>query len=90
MLAKKQISNTESIVYICPENKTAVVKITVVSVDGSEVPITIKLGDETTDLVFWSAVTDFIRTDALWLTSGDVIKVKTTGTVNVFVDGKEN
>jgi hypothetical protein len=89
MLARTQINNTETTVYICPSGKTAVVRITVTSDDGSTVPITIKIGDGTTNLVFWTFTTNFVRTDPIWLTSGDVVIVSTTGTVNVFVDGKE-
>jgi hypothetical protein len=89
MLAKQQITNTTTTVYTCPTGKTAVVRITVVSPDGSSVPITIKIGDGTTDLVFWTATTNFVRTDPIWLTAGDVVKVSTTGNVNVFIDGKE-
>jgi hypothetical protein len=89
MLAKQQITNTEATVYTCPSGKTAVLRITVTSDDGSNVSITIKIGDGTTNLVFWMATTNFVRTDPIWLTAGDVVKVATTGTVNVFVDGKE-
>jgi hypothetical protein len=89
MLARQQITNTEATVYTCPSGKTAVLRITVTSPNGSNVPITIKIGDGTTNLVFWTATTNFVRTDPIWLTAGDVIKVSTTGTVNVFVDGKE-
>jgi len=89
MLARQQITNTEAVVYTCPAGKTAVVRITVVSPDGSNVPITIKIGDGVSNFVFWTATTNFVRTDPIWLTAGDVILVSTTGTVNVFVDGKE-
>ena len=89
MLARTQITNTEATVYTCPSGKSAVVRITVASNDGSNVPITIKIGDGTTNLVFWTATTNFVRTDPIWLTAGDVVRVSTTGTVNVFVDGKE-
>ena len=89
MLGRQQITNTTATVYTCPTGKTAVVRITVASNDGSTVPITIKIGDGTTNLVFWTASTNFVRTDPIWLTAGDVVQVSTTGTVNVFVDGKE-
>jgi hypothetical protein len=89
MLARQQITNTEATVYTCPSGKTAVLRITVTSNDGSNVPIIIKIGDGTTNLVFWTATINFVRTDPIWLTAGDVVKVATTETVNVFVDGKE-
>jgi hypothetical protein len=89
MLGRVQVTNTEATVYTCPSGKNAVVRITVTSPDGSNVPITIKIGDGTTNLVFWTATTNFVRTDPILLTSGDVVRVSTTGTVSVFVDGKE-
>jgi len=89
MLARTQITNTTATVYTCPSGKRAVVRITVASDNGSEVPMTIKIGDGTTNLVFWTATTNFVRTDPIWLTSGDVVVVSTTETVNVFVDGQE-
>jgi hypothetical protein len=89
MLARQQIANAEATVYTCPSGKTAVLRITVTSNNGTDVPITIKIGDGTTNLVFWTATTNFVRTDPIWLTAGDVVRVATTGTVNVFVDGKE-
>ena len=89
MLARQQITNTEATIYTCPAGKTSVARITIVSPDGSNVPITIKIGDGTSNLVFWTYTTNFVRTDPIWFTEGDVIRVATTGTVNVFVDGKE-
>jgi len=88
MLARTQIVNTEASVYTCPSGKTAYIYVDVVSDDGSDVSITIKVGDGETDYTYWAGTTDFVSAK-LVLTAGDVVKVATTGTVNVFVHGQE-
>ena len=88
MLAITQIENTEAVVYTCPDGKTAFIYVDVVSNDGSDVSITIKVGDGETDYTYWTGTTDFVSAK-LVLTAGDVVKVATTGTVNVFVHGQE-
>jgi len=86
MLAKMQINNTTADVYTCPPGKRAYVYVDVASDNGSNVSITVKVGDGTTFYTYWTGTTNFLSLK-LVLDGGDVVNVSTTGIVNVFVYG---
>jgi len=86
MLAKMQINNTTADVYTCPPGKRAYVYVDVASDNGSNVSITVKVGDGTTFYTYWTGATNFLSLK-LVLDGGDVVNVSTTGIVNVFVYG---
>jgi hypothetical protein len=88
MLARVQLSNTTANVYTCPSGKKAYVYVDVASDDGSDVSITVSIGDGTTFYTYWTGTTNFLSLK-LVLDSGDVVRVGTTGVVNVFVYGIE-
>jgi len=88
MLARTQVSNTTSNVYTCPSGKTAYVFVDIASNDGSSVSFTVSIGDGSTFYTYWTGSTNFLSLQLI-LGSGDVVRVQTTGTVNVFVHGKE-
>jgi hypothetical protein len=86
MLAKMQVNNTAVDVYTCPPGKRAYVYVDVASDNGSNVSITVKVGDGTTFYTYWTGTTNFLSLK-LVLDGGDVVNVSTTGIVNVFVYG---
>jgi len=88
MLARMQLSNTTADVYTCPSEKKAYVYVDVASNDGSDVNITVSIGDGTTFYTYWTGTTNFLSLK-LVLDGGDVVRVGTTGVVNVFVYGIE-
>ena len=88
MLARMQLSNTTADVYTCPSGKKAYVYVDVASNDGSEVGMTVSIGDGTTFYTYWTGTTNFLSLK-LVLDGGDVVRVGTTGVVNVFVYGIE-
>jgi len=88
MLARMQINNTTANVYTCPSGKKAYVYIDVASNDGNEVSMTVSIGDGTTFYTYWTGTTNFLSLK-LVLDGGDVVRVGTTGVVNVFVYGIE-
>jgi len=88
MLARTQISNATANVYTCPSGKKAYVFVDVVSNDGSQVSVTLSIGDETNFQTYWTGETNFLSVK-LVLDGGDVVRVSTDGLVNVFVYGIE-
>lgn len=88
MLARMQINNTTANVYTCPSGKKAYVYVDVVSNDGSNVSMMVSIGDETAFYTYWTGTTNFLSLK-LVLDGGDVVRVGTTGLVNVFVYGIE-
>jgi len=88
MLARTQINNTSANVYTCPSGKKAYVYVDIASNDGSNVSITVSIGDGTTFYTYWTGTTNFLAVK-LVLDGGDVVRVGTTGVVNVFVYGIE-
>jgi threonine synthase len=88
MLARTQINNTSANVYTCPAGKKAYVYVDVASNDGSQVSITVSVGDGTTFYTYWTGTTNFLSV-RLVLDAGDIVRVETTGVVNVFVYGIE-
>ena len=88
MLARLQINNSAANVYTCPSGKTAYVYVDIASNDGSSVSVTVQIGDGTTFYTYWTGSTSFLSV-SLVLTGGDVVRVSTSGVVNVFVHGKE-
>jgi hypothetical protein len=88
MLARLQVNNTTANVYTCPSGKTAYVYVDIASNNGSSVSVTVQIGDGTTFYTYWTGSTNFLSV-SLVLTSGDVVRVSTSGVVNVFVHGKE-
>jgi hypothetical protein len=88
MLAKTQLNNTTADVYTCPSGKKAYVYIDVASNDGSEVSITVSVGDGTTFYTYWTGTTNFLSLKFV-LDGGDVVRVGTNEVVNVFVYGIE-
>jgi hypothetical protein len=88
MLARMQLNNTTADVYTCPSGKKAYVYIDVASNDGSNVSMTVSVGDGTTFYTYWTGTTNFLSLK-LVLDGGDVVRVGTTGVVNVFVYGIE-
>jgi hypothetical protein len=50
--------------------------------------LTVQVGDGTTFYTYWTGSTNFLSV-SLVLTGGDVVRVSTSGVVNVFVHGKE-
>jgi hypothetical protein len=87
MLAMTQVVNTTTNVFTCPSGKTTFAYVDVTSNNGSQIPITINIGNGSTFYTYWTGTTNFI-TVKLVLSSGDIIQVSTTGTVNVFVQGQ--
>jgi hypothetical protein len=88
MLARTQLNNTTTNVYTCPSGKKAYIFVDVASNDGSQVSMTVSIGDGTTFYTYWTGTTNFLSAK-LVLDSGDVVRVGTTGVVNVFVYGIE-
>jgi hypothetical protein len=88
MLARTQINNTTANVYTCPPGKTAYIYVDVSSNDGSQVSVNVSIGDGTTFYTYWTGTTNYL-TIKLMLSGGDVLRVGTTGVVNVFVYGVE-
>jgi hypothetical protein len=88
MLARTQVSNATANVYTCPAGKKAYVFVDVASDNGSQVNMTLSIGDGTNFLTYWTGVTNFLSVK-LVLDGGDVVRVSTNGVVNVFVYGIE-
>ena len=88
MLARTQINNATADVYTCPSGKKAYVYVDVASNNGSNVSMTVSIGDGTTFYTYWTGTTNFLSLK-LVLDGGDVVRVGTTGVVNVFVYGIE-
>jgi len=88
MLARLQINNATTNVYTCPSGKTAYVYVDVASNDGNPVSFDVQIGDGTTFYTYWTGSTSFLSL-SLILNSGDVVRVGTSGVVNVFVYGRE-
>jgi len=88
MLARTQINNTTANVYTCPSGKKAYIYVDVSSNDGSQVSMTVSVGDGTTFYTYWTGTTNFLSLK-LVLDGGDVVRVGATGVVNVFVYGIE-
>jgi len=88
MLAILQVNNTTTNVYTCPADKTAYVYVDIASDNGSSVSFTVSVGDGTTFYNYWVGSTNFLSV-SLILGGGDVVRVSTSGIVNVFVHGKE-
>jgi hypothetical protein len=89
MLARLQVNNTTANVYMCPSGKTAYVYVDIASSDGSSyVNMSVQVGDGTTFYTYWAGWTNFLSV-LLVLNGGDVVRVWTSGIVNVFVHGKE-
>jgi len=88
MLARTQLNNTTASVYTCPSGKKAYVYVDVASDDGSNVSMTVSIGDGTTFYTYWTGTTNFLSLK-LVLDGGDVVRVGTSGVVNVFVYGIE-
>jgi hypothetical protein len=88
MLARVQLNNTTADVYTCPSGKKAYVYVDVASNNGSNVNITVSVGDGTTFYTYWTGTTSFLSLK-LVLDGGDVVRVGTNGVVNVFVYGIE-
>lgn len=83
MLAEATISNSEQTIYTVPDGKRAFIYVHVYAPELDDV--TIKLNNR----VYYSDdVVDFISAKML-LDAGDTIKVATSGSVNVFVEGME-
>jgi hypothetical protein len=87
MLAMTQVSNTTTNVYTCPSNSTAYVFMDIVSPNAQSVSLTVSVGNGSTFYTYWTGYTNFISLK-LVLTGGDIIRVSTTDTVNVFVSGQ--
>jgi hypothetical protein len=88
MLARTQLNNTTANVYTCPSGKKAYVFVDVASDNGSQVSVTLSIGDGTTFYTYWTGSTNFLSVK-LVLDGGDVVRVSTNGVVNVFVYGIE-
>jgi len=88
MLARLQINNATTNVYTCPSGKTAYVYVDVASNDGTSVSFNVQIGNGTTFYTYWTGSSSFLSL-SLILNSGDVVRVGTSGIVNVFVHGKE-
>jgi hypothetical protein len=88
MLAITQVANTTSNVFVAPTSKTSFVYVDVASNNGSQVNITISIGNGSTFYTYWTGTTNFVSAKLI-LTAGDIVQVGTTGTVNVFVHGQE-
>jgi hypothetical protein len=88
MLARTQLNNTTANVYTCPSGKKAYIFVDVASNDGSNVNITVSIGSGTTFYTYWTGTTNFLSAK-LVLDGNDVVRVGTTGVVNVFVYGIE-
>lgn len=81
MLAETTINNTEVSVYTVPSGKQAYIYLDVYSSLGSG--FTVKINNRE----YFSEVTAVFTRFRLCLTAGDVVRVGTSGTVNVFVHG---
>lgn len=88
MLARLQVNNTTTDIYTCPSGKTAYVYVDIASNDGASVSFNVQIGDGTTFFTYWTGSTTFLSL-LLILNGGDVVRVGTSGVVNVFVHGKE-
>jgi hypothetical protein len=88
MLARTQLNNTTANVYTCPSGKKAYVYVDVASNDGSNVSITVSIGDGATFHTYWTETINFLSLKLI-LDGGDVVRVGTNGVVNVFVYGIE-
>jgi hypothetical protein len=88
MLASTQISNAAVNVYTCPAGKKAYVFVDVASDDGSQVSVTLSIGDGATFRTCWTGTTNFLSVKFV-LDGGDVVRVSTNGVVNVFIYGIE-
>jgi hypothetical protein len=88
MLATTRLNNTTANVYTCPSGKKAYIFVDVASDNGNSVSMTVSIGDGTTFYTYWTGATNFLSAK-LVLDGGDVVRVATTGVVNVFVYGIE-
>lgn len=84
MLSSVSLSNTEQTVYTVPSGKKALVYVDIYA-SSSNTPMTLKINN----LNYYSGNITGVFSVKLALTSGDTVKVSTTGTVNVFVHGIE-
>jgi len=86
MLAIQQITNTEAVVYSCPPGKSAYVFVDIFCASEDRTAnVTIKVND----VVYYSDNIVSFMSCKLTLTTGDVIKISTNTTVNVFIHGME-
>jgi hypothetical protein len=88
MLARLQVNNATTDVYTCPSGKTAYVYVDIASNDGTSVSFNVLVGDGTAFYTYWTGSSSFLSL-SLILNGGDVVRVGTSGVVNVFVHGKE-
>jgi len=86
MLAITNINNEEREVYTCPEGKSAYIFLDIFCTGSNNVAdVTIKINDVT----YFSNLVDIFISAKLSLTAGDVIKVSSSSTLNIFVHGME-